>query len=143
MNYLLDTCVVSELVRKKPDRNVVRWIETASEERLYLTVITLGELHKGIAKLGDQTRAAQLLAWVESNLAQRFFGRILDVNSEITACWGRLLGQAEQRGKPIPAIDAMIAATAVVHGLTVVTRNTDDMANCGIQIINPWLSSPR
>lgn len=138
MKYLLDTCVVSELVRPRPSPRVVQWIGEQAEEDLALSVLCLGELLKGIAKLPESSRKRQLHDWVESDLAQRFQRRILPVSVAVATRWGRIQGEAEAAGNRIPAIDSLLGATAIVHDLVVVTRNTADLARTCARLLNPW-----
>jgi predicted nucleic acid-binding protein len=140
--YLLDTCVLSELAKPRPDAGVVRWLEGADETGLYLSVLTLGELEKGIARLAPSARRRKIEQWVRDDLAARFQGRVLDVDSKVAQRWGVLCGAAEARGEPLPVIDALIAATGEVHGLEVVTRNTADLERCGARCVNPWSRAP-
>ena len=109
------------------------------EDDLFLSVITIGELEKGIAKLPDSGKRASLEQWVRSELAGRFLGRLLVIDSRIAVRWGTLVGASEARGQPLPVIDSLIAATSLQHDLTVVTRNTDDFVRCGASCVNPWL----
>ena len=138
MSFLLDTCVLSELVKPCPDGRVVNWIECHDEHLLYLSVLTIGELHKGIAKLPSGARQERLRGWVGRDLMARFDGRILDVTVDVAARWGAILGEAEQSGQPVPVIDALIAASALVAGCAVVTRNIGDLARTGVKVVNPW-----
>ena len=138
MAYLLDTCVLSELARPRPDAGVVQWLEGAEEARLYLSVVTLGELEKGIARLPASARRTRIERWLRQELAARFEGRILDVDRRVAERWGAMSGASEARGAPLPVIDALIAATGRVHGLEVVTRNTADLERCGARCVNPW-----
>ena len=138
MRYLLDTCVISEAIRRKPEPRVVRWVEARDEGELYLSVLTLGELQKGIAKLEDATRRAALQAWLEGDLLRRFAGRILDVDREVAQRWGALAASAERRGRPVPVTGGLLAATALVHGMTVATRNVRDLEPTGIPLADPW-----
>lgn len=138
MKYLLDTCLLSELVRKKPNIGVLRWFERVDESTLYLSSLTIGELQKGISKLTDNPRKEKLQAWVRNDLVSRFDGRILDIDTEVATAWGVLQGTGEQEGVVLPAIDSLIAATAMVHKLTVVTRNTKDIERCHVKAFNPW-----
>lgn len=138
MKYLLDTCLISELVKKRPNSGVIRWLEKVDEGRLYLSSLTIGELQRGISKLPDNPRKEQLQAWVSNDLASRFEGRILDIDVEVAKAWGILQGTGEQKGVLLPVIDSLIAATAMVHKLTVVTRNTKDMERCHVKVLNPW-----
>ena len=138
MNYLLDTCLISELLKKEPNPAVMAWLDAQDEQTLFLSVLNLGELQKGISKLAKGTKQEELQAWVSHDLAERFSGRILTVDQETALCWGRLQGDAERRGEKLPVMDSMIAASAAVHGMSVVTRNTKDLERCGVQVCNPW-----
>lgn len=142
MSYLIDTCCISELVKKKPDSNVVKWFADQDELSLYLSVITFGELRKGIEKLPDSKKKKELNRWVKEDLKHRFKNRILNIKMEEVDKWGEILATAEKNGKPLPAIDSLIAATALVHDLSVVTRNTQDMEGSGVELINPWTYEP-
>lgn len=138
MRYLLDTCLISELIRPKPDPGVIGWLGEREEERLFLSVLTLGELQKGISKLDPSPRRDKLQGWVEMDLSRRFQGRLLPVDAEVAVTWGHLQGESERRGERLPVVDSLLAATALAHNLIVVTRNTKDLAKCQVQIINPW-----
>lgn len=138
MKYLLDTCLVSELVKKEPNPAVVSWLDEQDEQKLFLSVLNLGELQKGISKLPDGTKKEELQAWVTLDLAERFTGRVLEIDQETALCWGRLQGEAEQAGEKLPVMDSLIAATAAAHGLVVVTRNVRDIERCGVRVCNPW-----
>lgn len=138
MNYLIDTCCISELIKKNPDPHVVQWFSDQDELSLYLSVITFGELRKGIEKLPESKRRELLTRWVNQDLKERFQQRILDISIKEVNAWGSILAKAEKVGRPVSAIDALIAATAKVHDLTVVTRNEKDLAATGVEILNPW-----
>ena len=138
MSYLIDTCCISELVKKKPNSNVVSWFAGRDEFSMYLSVITFGELRKGIEKLPDSKKKKELNRWLKEDLNQRFKNRVLSINMEEVNKWGSILATAEKNGKPLPAIDSLIAATAQVHDLSIVTRNTQDMEGSGVEVINPW-----
>ncbi|MDA8430275.1 MAG: type II toxin-antitoxin system VapC family toxin [Geobacteraceae bacterium] len=138
MKYLLDTCLISELVKKEPNSAVVSWLDEQDEQKLFLSVLNLGELQKGISKLPDGTRKSELQAWVALDLVERFTGRILEIDLETALCWGRLQGEAEQAGEKLPVMDSLIAATAMAHGLIVVTRNVRDIERCKVKVCNPW-----
>jgi predicted nucleic acid-binding protein len=138
VKYLLDTCLISELVKKEPSPAVVSWLDGQDEQTLFLSVLNLGELQKGISKLPDGSKKDELQAWVALDLVERFTGRILDVDLETSLCWGRLQGEAEQTGVKLPVMDSLIAATAAAHGLIVVTRNVKDIERCGVRVFNPW-----
>lgn len=139
MSWLLDTCVVSELVRPRPKASVVRWMRERDESELYLSVVTIGELEKGIAKLPDSPKRLVLEQWVRRDLPERFRARLLSIDAGVASRWGAIAGASEARGQPLPVVDALIAATALVHGLVVVTRNTEDLERCGARCFDPWL----
>ena len=138
MNYLLDTCVISELVNKVPNRRVLDWLGRQSSDSLYISFVTVGEIKKGIAKRGGDLRAQRLEKWLEEDILGEFSDRILPVERDVSLEWGRICGEAERICNRRPAVDALIAATALVHGLTLVTRNVDDMAGMGVSIFNPF-----
>ena len=135
MSYLLDTNVISELRRKAPNTGVVEWFSQRPATTLYLSVLTLGELRKGVEGLADGKRRGLLLDWLETELPLFFGGRILAIDSAVADRWGKLAAAA---GRPIPAVDSLLAATAVHHGLSLVTRNSRDFAGFGLDVINPW-----
>ncbi len=135
MSYLIDTHVLSELRRKVPNPSVVNWFSNRPATTLYLSVLTLGELRKGIETLTDTSRRLALLDWLEADLPQFFIGRILPVDLAVADRWGRLVAQV---GRPLPAIDSLLAATALQHGLHLVTRNQRDFELPGLEVINPW-----
>ena len=138
MRYLVDTCVLSELSKKQPFEPVVAWIREQHELSLFVSVLTFGEIEKGMAKLGDEKRQRRLRNWVDHDLKRRFAGRILDFDYEAACRWGAITGSAEMQGTPIPVLDGQLAATALIHGMTLVTRNTPDVAPTGVPSLNPW-----
>lgn len=138
MKYLLDTCLISELVKKEPSAAVLRWLEEQDEQRLFISVLVLGELNKGVAKLAAGSRKEALLSWLEHDLAERFEGRIVSLDLETAILWGRMQGEAEKAGEKLPVMDSLIAATALRNGFTVVTRNVRDLQRCGAPVCNPW-----
>ncbi len=138
MKYLLDTCLISELVKKVPHPAVVSWLDEQEEQSLFLSVLTIGELQKGISKLPVGARKDELQSWVEHDLTLRFTGRIIEIELEAMLIWGRLQGESERKGESLPVMDSLIAATAKAHGLVVVTRNVKDIERCKARICNPW-----
>lgn len=138
MKYLLDTCVISELVARKPSAHVLDWIDGIDPDSAYLSVITIGEIRKGIEKLPDSERKNTLHAWLVEDLMARFSGRVLPLDREVMLRWGRLMGILESEGKKMAAIDSLIAATALYHHCRLVTRNAADFKHTGLTIINPW-----
>jgi len=139
MNYLLDTCVISELIKKNPDTNVLKWISEVEETSLYLSVLTFGEIHKGIEKLPQSKKKEQLHKWVDSDLRERFKNRIINLDLVVATKWGKIQGKAELAGKPMSLIDGLISATGIAYDLIVVTRNTKDMEQSSVSLLNPWL----
>ncbi|MFT4060417.1 MAG: type II toxin-antitoxin system VapC family toxin [Legionella sp.] len=140
MSYLLDTNVISELVKPTPNERVLRWIDGINSDQLYLSVISIGEIRKGVAKILDPRRQEKISQWLEVELPDYFEERILNINLTIADMWGQL--QSKNKGYMLPAIDGLIAATAQVHNLTLVTRNTKDFNQVSINIINPWEIDP-
>jgi predicted nucleic acid-binding protein len=138
MKYLLDTCVISEIIRPKPSKKVTNWIKNEDESNFFISVLTIGELHKGIEKLADSKRKIELHNWVENDLKERFWNRIIDIDMQTAMIWGKIQGITESIGRPMPAIDSLIAATGITHNLAVATRNTTDMKESGVTLINPW-----
>ncbi len=138
MTYLLDTCLISELVAKQPNKQVLDWLDAQVPETLYLSVITIGEIAKGISKLTDSKRKESLTTWLNETLPNRFQQRILSIDFSTMVLWGNLVGQLEQNGRPLPVMDSLIAAIALQNSLSLVTRNEKDFAGTGVVIINPW-----
>ena len=138
MKYLLDTCAISELVKRKPSKKVLQWIQGCDEDAVYLSVLTIGEIQKGIAKLADSKRKTTIQQWLDHDLPKRFSGRIIPITEEIASTWGLIVAEAEIKGRPIPSIDSLIVATAISHNLTIITRNTEDMTGTGVRVLNPW-----
>lgn len=138
MRYLLDTCVVSELVAREPNQQVIDWIDSVDPEAIYLSVITIGEIRKGIEKLADSKRKSMLQQWLEDELLVRFSGRILPLDSGVMLTWGQMIGRLELSGKKMAAMDSLIAAIVSHRNLILVTRNEGDFQHSGVQIVNPW-----
>jgi len=138
MNYLLDTCIVSELISKVPNKKVLNWIDSINEDKLFLSVITIGELEKGINKLEPSKRRDEITEWLHEDLLIRFKDRILILDTDILIDWGQLTASLENQGHKMPSIDSLIAATAIRYNLCLATRNEQDFQNCNIQLMNPW-----
>jgi len=136
--FLLDTNCIFELVRPKPDRRVEAWMDAADETMLYLSVLTMGEIRKGAAGRASGKRRTHLETWLKVELPGRFSGRILPIDAAIADRWGFLAAEAKRKGKPLSIIDGLLAATALHHNLTVVSRNADDFNNTPAQFLNPW-----
>jgi hypothetical protein len=138
LSYLIDTNALSELRKRQPHLSVVRWFAQQPADVFFLSVLTLGELRKGIQAMSDGARRASFSAWLETEVPDYFSGRILDVDVRIAERWGRLCAEA---GRTLPVIDSLLAATALEHGLTLVTRNLGDFELPGVHAINPWLEN--
>lgn len=138
MSFLLDTNVVSEWVKPRPDPRVVAWIADVDEDRVFLSVVTVGELRHGIERLPAGRRRERLDEWLRDELPHRFEGRVLSIDAAVADAWGMIVAQRERAGRPIGAIDAFVAATAEVHDLTLVTRNASDFRSSVKTILDPW-----
>lgn len=136
--FLLDTNCVSEVIRSRPEPGVLQWLDSADESLLYLSVLTLGEIRKGIALLPQSRRRSQIESWLERDLQVRFSSRILPLTAPIADRWGVLSAEAKQRGRPLSVIDGLLAATALHHNLTIVSRNVNDFAATRVPVLNPW-----
>lgn len=136
MSYLLDTNVLSETIRPTPNKGVIKWINDIPNNALYLSVLTLGEIRKGVEKITDVKRKQKLKLWLEYELPAWFENRILFIDKFVADRWGRLQGQSKH---PTPAIDSLLAATALHHDLALVTRNERDFKHFPLEIINPWI----
>lgn len=138
MSWLLDTCALSEYAKKSPAPQVIAWLDEQDEASLYLSVITLGEIEKGILKLrkADPRRSQKLTAWL-GKVEQRFAGRILPLDTATLHVWAQISAHTELAGQPMPVMDGLLMATAQCHGLTVVTRNVQDFTLYP-QVFNPW-----
>jgi predicted nucleic acid-binding protein len=139
--FLLDTNVISELLKVKPEPKVTTWIDATDEELMFLSVLTLGEIRKGIVLLHRSARRTSLEAWLSKDLPLRFSDRILNIDQEVADRWGQISGSASARGVNVPVIDGLLAATAIEHNLILVTRNTKDVAAAGVTLFNPWTDS--
>jgi len=136
--FLLDTNCVSELVRVEPEPRVIEWMAATDENLLYLSVLTIGEIRKGVAGLAQGKRRTQLETWLEVDLRARFSGKILPIDFAIADRWSLLAAESKRKGKVLSVIDGLLAATALHHNLTVVSRNGSDFATTQVQVLNPW-----
>jgi predicted nucleic acid-binding protein len=138
VRYLLDTCVLSDPTQRRPNAGVKDWYARTPETNMYVSVLSIGEIRKGLVKLAGTPKAARIGAWLDHELLQRFDQRLLGVDIDVCNLWGTLCGELLQRGCPSPVTDSLIAATALTHELTLVTRNVKDFRNFDIAVINPW-----
>jgi len=138
MNYLLDTCLLSEFTRRQPDQRVMDWLNSVEEEKLFISVITVGEIQRGIERLPDSHRKTELLIWMNSELLKRFSDRLVVIDAPTMFIWGSLTARLETAGQPMGVMDSLIAASALQNNLIVATRNVTDFLPSGVQIINPW-----
>jgi hypothetical protein len=138
VNFLLDTNVVSEWTKPRPDAGVVTWLARADEDRVFISVITLAELRHGIERLPPGARYDRLDVWLVEQVPARFEARVLPIDAATANVWGRVMARGQAGGRPVGAMDAFIAATAEQHDLTLVTRNVADFDALGIRLVNPW-----
>lgn len=138
MSYLLDTNVLSEVRRPAPDANVLIWLDRVDEDRVYLSVISIAEIARGVALLDAGRRRDELAAWLEHELPARFESRLIQIDAQTALTWGRLMGEAKKAGRGLSVMDGWIAAIALVHDLVLVTRNIRDFEGLGIPLLDPW-----
>ena len=138
MNYLLDTCVLSEFTRRLPAQRVVEWLDSIEEDKLSISVITIGEIQHGIERMPDSHRKTELLVWMNNGLLQRFRGRMIVIDTPTMILWGSLTARLEATGQPMGVMDSLIAASVLQNNLIVATRNVADFLSTGVQVINPW-----
>ncbi len=136
--YLLDTCVVSELAKSRPSTMVATWYESQPTTSLFLSAITVGELHRGVVVIEAAARRNDMRSWLMVDVVQEFSDNILPVDTEVALRWGMMMHETLRAGRPVPYLDSLIAATALRHRLAVVTRNEDDFKACGAKVLNPW-----
>lgn len=138
MSYLVDTNVMSEFTRPRPDLGVQAWFERTPEHELHLSAITIAELRRGVTRMPAGKRRSALGAWLDFEILQRFSDRIVDVDVEIANAWGELMASGEKRGIVLHPMDSFIAATAMTRSMRLVTRNTRDFGKLRIELVNPW-----
>lgn len=135
VRYLIDTNVISELRRRQPQPQVVQWFAQHPAQQLFLSVLTLGEIRRGVERLPAGSRREMLLQWLQDELPAFFAGRLLGIDAAVAHRWGCLLAEA---GRPLPSIDSLLVATALEHDLVLVTRNLKDVADLPVGVVNPW-----
>jgi predicted nucleic acid-binding protein len=138
VRYLLDTNVISEWIKPQPDAGVVAWLAAADEDALHVSVLVFAEIRLGIELLPPGQKRSRLGAWLDDDLAARFEGRIIGVDRRVAEAWGALVARGRSRGTPPPVLDAFLAATALVHEMTLVTRNEREVAALDVAVLNPW-----
>jgi toxin FitB len=138
VSFLFDTNVLSELMRPEPDSNVVNWLSEIDEEDIYMSVVSVAEIRRGIEQLAPGRRRTRLLEWLEKELVDRFDDRLLEIDRRVATAWGVLMRRAEAAGLPSSVMDGFVAASATVHGFTIATRDTRDFAGFGVALLNPW-----
>ncbi len=134
----MDTCAVSEAIKPRPDQGLAAWLRGVDPEQVYISVVTLGEIRKRIECSTDGAKKAPLEAWLTNDIAQQFAGRVLSFNADVADRWGRLVATLKQSGIRPAAIDSLIAATALQHNLSIITRNEKDFKTMGVGVTNPW-----
>ena len=137
MAYLLDTNALSEVFKKSPNKNVVQWLDLTNEDEQYISVLTIAEIQKGISKLDRSKRKNEMQLWFD-HVRTRYHSRILSLEPNTAEIWGNLVGELERHGRILPLIDSFIAAIALEHDLTVVTRNTADFSAAKVATLNIW-----
>ena len=138
MNYLIDTNVISALIAKQRDRQVVEWLQTVDDQRMYLSIITIGELRKGLDLMVASRRKQQLEQWYRYELLIQFKLNIIPIDLRVIEVWGEMMAALQKKGRILPLADALIAATALAHNLTIATRNVQDFVGAGVSVFNPW-----
>ena len=138
MNYLLDTCVLSEFTRRQPEPRVIDWLGSIEEEKLFISVITIGEVQRGVERLPDSHRKTELRAWMNTGLLTRFAERTIAIDAPTMFLWGSLVVRLEAEGHPMGAMDSLILASVLRNNLILATRNVADFLPSGVQVINPW-----
>lgn len=138
MRFLLDTMVISEPARPRPDSRVIAWLKGQQPSDFALSALTFGEIEKGVALMARGKRRDALAEWLTTTLPALFPGRVLSMDMDVAREWGRLSALRQQAGRPLPVIDGLLVASAVIHGLTLVTRNVGDCGGLGAPVLNPW-----
>ena len=138
MRFLLDTNVISELVKPLPNENVWEWVNALPDEQLFISSITIGELQRGIELLPSSIRRSDYERWLQEQILTQYADRIIAVDTMVMLRWGALMAGTAAKGRPLPVFDSLLAATALTHNMQLVTRNVQDFAETGVQVVNPW-----
>lgn len=142
MSFLLDTNVISEWIKPKPDQNVISWLAEVDEDRVFVSVIAFAEVRHGVELLPGGRRRERLAQWLAEELPERFESRILVIDKHIAETWGVIMARGQKAGLTLGSMDAFVAATAETHALTLVTRNVKDFERLGISLLDPWAARP-
>ncbi|MEX2697353.1 type II toxin-antitoxin system VapC family toxin [Rhizobium mongolense] len=140
MRLLLDTNVLSEVTKPRPDTRVLEWLDGLDEDRAFISVVSIAEIRRGVALMDSCRKRDALAEWLARDLPQRFEQRVISVEEPVALAWGDLMALAKRSGRGLASMDGLIAATAMAHNLTLATRNTRDFEGFGIEIVDPWSS---
>lgn len=140
MRLLLDTNVLSEVTKPRPEVRVLEWLDELDEDRVFISVVSIAEIRRGVAQMDDGRKRDALAEWLAADLPQRFDGRVIPVNEAVAIAWGDLMGVAKRTGRGLSSMDGFIAATALAHNLTLATRNTKDFDGFSVEIFDPWIA---
>jgi toxin FitB len=141
LQYLLDTCVISEFVKPNPEPKVIECLNAIDPDQVFLSAVTIGEIQFGISNRPPSNRRTELEVWLNESLFQQFTNRILSLDTDIFLTWGQMTAQQRQQGKPMGVMDSLIAAVALRHRMILITRNVSDFSATGLSLLNPWESS--
>lgn len=139
MNYLFDTCVISEVQKKIPNQKVLDWIDGIEDEKIYISCITIGEIKRGIVSVDDESKRTRLIRWYEDDLLAKFGDHIVPIDTAVMEVWGSVIGELDKKHLNMPLMDSLIGAIALHKRLAVVTRNVDDFTQIGARVVNPWV----
>lgn len=142
MNYLLDTCILTEFARKKPEPKVIRWMDSIDHDAIFTSAITIGEIQRGIERLPESPRKDELLQWIYNGLVERLKDHIIPLDTTTLTIWGSLTAWRDGDGKPLGVLESLIAASALRNNMTIATRYTDVYHRTGVPVVNPWIYEP-
>ncbi|NKL26047.1 PIN domain-containing protein [Rhizobium leguminosarum bv. viciae] len=142
MRLLLDTNVLSEVTRPRPDARVLEWLDDLDEDRSFISVVSIAEIRRGVALMESGRKRDALAEWLAQDLPQRFEQRVIPVDQAVAITWGDLMGLAKRSGRGLSSMGGLIAATAIAHDLTLATRNIKDFESLGIELVDPWIERP-